>query len=208
MLLYNTLLKHYSRGSSPEDSLLLYNHLRRLSAHPLPDQSFTLSVLLKSCANSSRPCFGTQLHCHSIKVGFGSHVYVQTALLNMYVECGSFSNAVKVFDFMSVKNVVTWNAFLTGAAKCGRLELARDLFDAMPVKNVVSWTGLIDGYTRAGRALEAVGFLRRMMGEGVRPSEITVLAIIPAISNLGMLCLGESVHAYGEKNGHACLMSV
>ncbi|XP_066316818.1 pentatricopeptide repeat-containing protein At1g09220, mitochondrial-like [Miscanthus floridulus] len=40
-----------------------------------------------------------------------------------------------------------------------------------------------------------------MMAEGISPSEITVLAVVPAISNLGGILMGEMLHGYCEKKG-------
>eukprot|EP00267_Zea_mays_P035523 XP_008671535.1 pentatricopeptide repeat-containing protein At1g09220, mitochondrial-like [Zea mays] len=71
----------------------------------------------------------------------------------------------------------------------------------MPCRNVVSWTGLIDGYTRACLYAEALTLLHHMMAGGINPSEIIVLAVIPAISNLGGIVMGEMLNGYCEKKG-------
>ncbi|KAI4962648.1 hypothetical protein ZWY2020_028375 [Hordeum vulgare] len=60
---------------------------------------------------------------------------------------------------------------------------------------------MIDGYTRSCRSVEAVALFRRMMAEAVDPSEITVLAVVPAVSNIGRILLGEALHGYCEKKG-------
>jgi pentatricopeptide repeat protein len=102
---------------------------------------------------------------------------------------------------MPAKNAVSWNVVVTGFALAGEVEHARLLFERMPCRNVISWTGMIDGYTRASRHAEAVHLFCRMMSEGVSPSEMTVLAVVPAISNIGRILLGEALHGYCEKTG-------
>ncbi|KAJ4831268.1 Pentatricopeptide repeat-containing protein, mitochondrial [Turnera subulata] len=120
----------------------------------------------------------------------------------MYVSSGVLAAARLVFVEMPERNSVTWNAMITGLVKWGDLELARSLFDEMPEKNVVSWTGIIDGYVRANRFTEGLALFRRMsLCEGVKPSEITVLAILPAASNMGDLKFCSLIHGYGEKRG-------
>ncbi|KAF5754240.1 putative tetratricopeptide-like helical domain superfamily [Helianthus annuus] len=201
--LWTTILRHYSLGYSPKEAILLYKH----HLHPTTlfhGDSFTYAFVIKSCANSELPISGSQLHSIVFKTGFQSHVYVQTALVNMYVVCGCLRECRKVFDEMPLRNLVTWNVLVTGLAKRGEVTLARSFFDVMPVKNVVSWSGMIDGYTRANQPKEAVSLFRHMVAlacNNNKPTEITVLALYPAIWNLGSLELCQCVHAYGEKNG-------
>jgi hypothetical protein len=80
----------------------------------------------------------------------------------------------------------------------------------MPVKNVFTWNSF-DGVRLSMRDLclirctvgmlshaEAVALFHHMMAGGRRPSEITVLAVVPAMSNLGGILLGEMFHSYCE----------
>ncbi|KAL4570012.1 hypothetical protein LXL04_025661 [Taraxacum kok-saghyz] len=200
--LWTAILRHYSLGNSPIDAFLLYkNHL-----HPTPSfqaDSFTYAFLIKSCANSHLPKSGSQLHSITFKSAFQTHVYVQTALVNMYVTCGYSLECRQVFDEMPERNLVTWNVLITGLSKLGEIPLARSFFDKMPLKNVVTFSGMIDGYTRANQPKEAISLFKHMLTltNTTKPTEITILALYPAIWNLGSLELCQSVHAYGEKNG-------
>ncbi|XP_073008730.1 pentatricopeptide repeat-containing protein At1g09220, mitochondrial [Typha latifolia] len=199
--LWNTLIRCYSLGPFPKEAIHLYCQVREFC------DTFALSFLLKACANLMQPKAGIQFHGVVIKKGFEFGVYVHTAVVSMYVVCGALLEAKKAFEEMPERNSVSWNAMITGFASWGEIGFARLLFEEMPRRNVISWTGLIDGYTRARRPDEAMALFRRMMADGVDPTEITVLAIVPAISNLGKLLIGESLHAYCAKKG-LCLLDV
>ncbi|KAF3437822.1 hypothetical protein FNV43_RR20578 [Rhamnella rubrinervis] len=201
ILLLNTLLRCYSIGHFPHEAFTLYKHFLN-SPFPSSFDSFTYSFLIHACANLNSMIGGIQVHGLMFKVGFHFHVYVQTALVNMYAACGFLLEALTVFDEMPEKNSVTWNVMITGLTKWGELEFARSLFDQMPNRTVVSWTGIIDVYTRMNKPDEAIALFQRMVvHDGIQPTEITVLAILPAISNLGALEICNSIHAYGEKRG-------
>jgi pentatricopeptide repeat protein len=207
ILLFNTLLRLYSFGDQPHLAFLLYKQMQEVYFHssslPPPSfDSFTYFFLVNTSTNCSCPILGTQFHSRIFKVGFQYHVYVQTALLNMYLSSGVLGDAMILFDEMPKRNVVTWNVMITGLVKWGKLEFASSLFDEMPEKNVVSWTGIIDGYIRNNKYSEGLSLFRRMVVcEGIKPTEITILAILPAISNMGELKSCSLIHGYAEKRG-------
>lgn len=203
IVLFNTLLRCYSHGDFPHEAFSLYKHsLCSSLCSPSSFDSFTYSFLLHACSNLESVNPGSQLHALAFKVGFHFHVYVQTALVNMYVACGFLREAHQVFDEMSERNSVTWNVLITGLAKWGEFESAVSLFDQMMTRTVVSWTAVIDVYTRMHRCEEAIALFRRMvLHDGIQPTEITFLAIIPAVSHLGALDICQSIHAYVEKRG-------
>ncbi|XWS42648.1 hypothetical protein CRYUN_Cryun16bG0031900 [Craigia yunnanensis] len=135
-------------------------------------------------------------------MGFESHLYVKTGLVNMYVESGGLAECKKVFDEMPEKYRVTWNVMITGLAKQGEIEFARFLFEKMPDRDIVSWSRMIDGHTRMNGYSEALGLFRRMVADdGVEPCEITVLAILPAVWNIGDVKICQLILGYGEKRG-------
>ncbi|KAH7654190.1 Tetratricopeptide-like helical domain-containing protein [Dioscorea alata] len=198
VLVWNTLLRHYSLGPSPQEAIYLYHQMQHLL---ITTNSFTFSFLLKACANLSSLRQGSQLHTLVVKRGFESNVYVHTSLLDMYVCCRALVDARKVFDEMPERNAVTWNVIITGLARHGEISMAWALFQQMPERNAIAWTGMIDGYTRARRPVEALSLLVQMLAEGVSPTEVTILAVVPAISTVGALGFGESMHAFCDKNG-------
>ncbi|KAL6614283.1 hypothetical protein ACP70R_036553 [Stipagrostis hirtigluma subsp. patula] len=196
---WRALLKAYSHGPFPQEAVHLFRHTRR----HLADDTFAFAFALKACAGLGWPRAGAQLHGLVVRKGFEFHAYVHTALVNVYVVCGRLVEARRAFHEMPVKNAVSWNVMITGFAGWGEVEYARLLFERMPCRNVVSWTGLIDGYTRACLYAEALALFRSMMAEEINPSEITVLALVPAVSNIGGILMGEMVHGYCEKKGHS-----
>lgn len=201
LTLWNSLLRHYALGAFPRDAVSLFSHLQHL-CQPVSFDSFTYSFLIKASGNLSQTWLGKQFHCFSNKTGFVPNVYVQTALVDMYMNCGCMGDARKVFNRMPQRNSVTWNALITGFIRWADVESARAMFDMMPEKNIVSWTCLIDGYTRTGQFHEALSFFRRMVvDEGIKPSEVTLLAVFPAVWNLRYVEFCQMVHAYGEKTG-------
>ncbi|KAL6128679.1 hypothetical protein ACLB2K_072034 [Fragaria x ananassa] len=61
---------------------------------------------------------GKQLHGHVVKLGMYNLQSLQIQILNVYVKCKDLNHAEKVFDEMRVRNVVAWNALITGFVNC------------------------------------------------------------------------------------------
>lgn len=204
LLLFNPLLRCYSLGETPLRAYFLYDQLQQLhflSDHDRlpPFDSFTYVFLLKATSN---PLLGIGLHGLTLKLGFEFHVYVRTALVGMYLAAGNRVDAYKVFDEMPERSSVTWNVMITGLTNMGEFEKALCLLEKMPNRTVVSWTTLIDGYARVNKPKEAILLFWRMVAcDAIKPNEITVLAILPAVWSFGDLRMCGSVHSYVVKTG-------
>lgn len=163
--------------------------------HRVQPNAFTLSSLLNGIALQP----ATAIHCHVIKLGFGSDTYVATGLVDAYARGGVVRSAEKLFDAMPEKSLVSLTAMLTCYAKHGRLREARSLFEGMEGnRDVVCWNVMIDGYAQHGLPNECLLLFRKMLAEKVRPNEITVLAVLSSCGQLGALESGRWVHSYIE----------
>lgn len=53
-----------------------------------------------------------QIIGHTVKVGLILDTSVMNAVITMYSKCGRISEARKIFDFLSRKDLVSWNAMI------------------------------------------------------------------------------------------------
>ncbi|KAK4768720.1 hypothetical protein SAY87_003861 [Trapa incisa] len=58
-------------------------------------------------------------------------IYSSTALLDLYMKLGCRANARILFDDMTVRDVVSWNALICGYSRCGHNYRAVELFIRM-----------------------------------------------------------------------------
>lgn len=66
----------------------------------------------------------------------------------MYMSFGLGIDAMKVFEGMAERDVVTWTTVVSGYARMGMLEKAREVFDGMPKRSPASWNAMIAGYVQ------------------------------------------------------------
>ncbi|KAK1430207.1 hypothetical protein QVD17_12779 [Tagetes erecta] len=77
-------------------------------------------------------------------------------------------------------------------AKCGRLQSAWTVFMQSKIQNVVLWTAIICCYASHGDGREAVRLFEMMVNEGIKPNEVTFVAVLTACSHAGLIDEGCS----------------
>ncbi|KAA8545569.1 hypothetical protein F0562_020353 [Nyssa sinensis] len=212
---WNTIIRALSDSNNdnePLEALILFCQM--LLTGLVEPNRFTFPSALKACARTGRLEEGKQIHGMVIKYGFLSDEFVLSNLVRMYVTCGVMNDAYILFNAsagmenlneMNLEkrrqegNVVLWNVMIDGYVRLGNLKAAKQLFDKMPQRSVVSWNSMISAFAQNGLFKEAIELFRDMQMANVRPNYVTLVSVLPAISRLGMLDLGNWVHLYAEK---------
>ncbi|XP_056172415.1 pentatricopeptide repeat-containing protein At4g21065-like [Syzygium oleosum] len=125
---WTTMIVGYSQSSREEDALLLF--CRMLSTNVQPD-GFTISSVVSSCAKLAFLCLGQAVHAKAILVGVDDDLLVSSALVDMYSSCGVIADARFIFNRMTSRNVVSWNAMIGGYAQNGQDLEALRLYEEM-----------------------------------------------------------------------------
>lgn len=125
---WTTMVTGLVQNELYEESLLLFHRAQRSG---LEHDQFIVSSVLSACSTLSAFIEGNQVHAIVWKMGFGANVFVASALVDLYAKCGNIQDAYLVFSSAEVKNVVLWNAMITGLAKHVRPLEAMILFEKM-----------------------------------------------------------------------------
>lgn len=89
----------------------------------------TMVVVLSACSNLGDLNLGRKVHSYIRHyIDMNADVFVGNALIDMYLKCDDSNSAYEVFDKMPLRNVVTWNAMISGLAYLGRYREALDMF--------------------------------------------------------------------------------
>ncbi|KAK9138357.1 hypothetical protein Sjap_008951 [Stephania japonica] len=130
-------------------------------------------------------------------------VLLWNVLINGCCRGGELGRAVETFEAMPVRTSGSWNILIHGFLRAGDLVRARRFFDRMPqeMKNVVTWTTMISGFSQNEDHEQALGLFRRMLEEGVRPNDHTIVSALSACASIGALRTGVWIHEYISKKG-------
>ncbi|XP_022740995.1 pentatricopeptide repeat-containing protein At5g44230 isoform X2 [Durio zibethinus] len=127
-----------------------------------------------------------QIHAQTILIGgFGSDLYVNNSLIEMYVKLGFLECGRKVFDDLPERDLISWTKLIVAYGKIGNMESAGELFGQLPLRDMVAWTAMVTGYAQNAKPREALVFFERMQNEGVETDEVTLVGAISACAQLG-----------------------
>ncbi|OMP01787.1 hypothetical protein CCACVL1_02996 [Corchorus capsularis] len=139
-------------------------------------------------------------------------VYNFTYLLKVCGDKGELRRGKEIHGQL-IKNGFSSNVFaMTGVvnlyAKCRQIEEAYKMFDRLPERDLVSWNTIISGFAQNGLAKLALGLVIRMQDEEQRPDSITLVSILPAVTDMGLVRIGKAVHGYVLRAGFERLVNV
>ncbi|KAK6123654.1 hypothetical protein DH2020_042608 [Rehmannia glutinosa] len=196
--IWNSCLRDFAESDSPFDAILLFYQMRRYNV--LPD-SFTCSFVLKACVRLQYLFHGRIIHAFVEKLGLQLNLVLLNVIVHLYASCGRINDAILLFDKMPQRDVVTWNTMITQLVKMGDIDSAYKMFVQMPDRNLRSWTAMIAGFVQCGKPKEAIALFTKMEEVGLKPNEVTVVAVLAACADVGALHLGRRIHDYSDKRG-------
>ncbi|CAN6344889.1 unnamed protein product [Urochloa humidicola] len=96
------------------------------------------------------------------------------------------------------------NSLVSMYSRCGYLEDACQAFDEMSEHNVISWTSMISGLAKHGYAEQALELFHGMVSAGVKPNDVTYIAVLSACSHAGLVKEGKE-HFRMMQKGHGLI---
>eukprot|EP00250_Pteridium_aquilinum_P016283 c23034_g24_i1 orf=64-771(+) len=131
-LLWNALIAGYVKHNEPQHALSLYQIMHEKQDHHIRPSAYTLVALLKGCATLKDLNTGHRIHVEIARRGFlENNIFIGCSLVDMYAKCGYLSIAHEVFKGLPIRDVVSWNALITGYAELGCGKEAIDCLEQM-----------------------------------------------------------------------------
>ncbi|EXB97347.1 hypothetical protein L484_024210 [Morus notabilis] len=147
----------------------------------LPDK-FLLPKILEACGNCADFKTAKVIHSMVVRCGFCGSIRVINSILAVYAKCGKLNWARRFFESMDKRDLVSWNAIISGFCQNGRMEEATRLFDAVREEGtepgLVTWNIMIASYNQLGQTDVAMGLMKKMESLGIVPDVFTWTSLI------------------------------
>ncbi len=163
LVTWNAMIFGHVKCGQGQKALELFQKLQQEGVQPGP---VTFVGVLNACASVVALGNGRQVHEQIIESGCESDVFVGNSLVDMYAKCGTMEDACKVFNKMSSRDVISWNAILVGFAMHGHGNKALEHFKQMCEEGVepndVTFVCILSACSHAGLVDEGIQFYHFM----------------------------------------------
>ncbi|KAL1538396.1 pentatricopeptide repeat-containing protein [Salvia divinorum] len=88
-------------------------------------------------------------------------------------------------------------------SKCSKIEVAKAIFNMAPKYDIVCWNSVLAGLSLNSMDAEGFNFFRRMLREGMLPTEFSYASALNCCSSLSSLSQGRQIHGLIVKEGHS-----
>ncbi|XP_048320484.2 pentatricopeptide repeat-containing protein At2g33680 [Ziziphus jujuba] len=189
IVLWTSMIGGYVQNGENEEALSLYC---RMQGEGIMPNELTMASILKACSSLAALEQGKQIHACSIKCGFGLEVPVGSALSNMYAKCGSLEDGNLVFRRMPTRDIVSWNAMISGLSQNGHGIEALVLFEEMQLEctkpDHVTFVNVLSACSHMGLVDRGWGYFNMMFNDfGLVPKVEHYACMVDVLSRAGKL---------------------
>ncbi|KAJ4820303.1 Pentatricopeptide repeat-containing protein [Rhynchospora pubera] len=125
---WTAVITGYIRTGNSYLALKCFSLMRN---EPLKPDKFILASAISACTALNFLKGGSQIHGYMYRNGIEMDISVENTLIALYSKCDRLESAQRLFDFMHVKNLVSWTTLIAGYMQTSSDLMAMSLFSEM-----------------------------------------------------------------------------
>ncbi|CAL4962380.1 unnamed protein product [Urochloa decumbens] len=138
-----------------------------------------------------------------LSTDFNPDAVTLVTVLSACTQLGDLQQGRNLHSYIRSREIycdtILLNSLINMYAKCGDMAAAEMVFQTMKQRDVVSWTTMVCGYVQGQQFTAAFIFFKEMNVAGIVASEMALVSLLSACSQLGTLDKGREIHAYIEE---------
>ncbi|KAK9110819.1 hypothetical protein Sjap_018879 [Stephania japonica] len=186
---FQSILNEFSKRGQVHDALRCF---RRMNAHGQVPTKYTLCTVLNCGAKARDGHLGSQVHARMIRVGLEGNLFLDSAMVNLYMKCDALVDAKKVFYGMREHDAVVWTSLISGFVQSGKGKEVVLLFKEMlrtPIRpDCFTFSCVISSCTEFDWAVEQCVLIHAQAAKlGFDLDSSVVSSLVDCYSNCGKL---------------------
>ncbi|XP_023885471.1 pentatricopeptide repeat-containing protein At4g21065 [Quercus suber] len=131
---WTTLMTGYVQNSQPQIAIQIFQEMLEAGAYPT---NYTLGTALNACSSLYSVMLGKQFHAYIIKYQIDFDTSVGNALCSFYSKLGNLESAIKAFQRIREKNVISWTAVISACGDNGEAARGLRFFAEMLTEDII-----------------------------------------------------------------------
>lgn len=176
---WSAMIQGYAANGLPKEALEIFQRMQKDNLRP---DCYSMVGVLSACARLGALEMGENACSLMERIEFLSNPVLGTSLIDMYAKCGKMAVAWEVFRGMKVKDLVVWNAVISGLSMSGHVNAAFGCFAQVEKYGLKpdgnTFMGLLCGCTHAGLVNDGRRYFYSMSG---------VYSLAPTIEHYGCM---------------------
>ncbi|KAK7320336.1 hypothetical protein VNO77_29730 [Canavalia gladiata] len=191
---WNTLISSHIHVKHHEEAVNLFNKMIMEGQKP---NTATFVSVLSACSHLASLEEGERVHRYINENSYKLNLPLGTALVDMYAKCGQLEKSRMLFDSMTEKDVICWNAMISGYGMNGYAESAVEIFRHMEEANVkpneITFLSLLSACAHAGLVEEGKYVFTKMKNYSVKPNLKHYTCMVDLLGRSGNLQEAEAL---------------
>ncbi|KAJ3685761.1 hypothetical protein LUZ61_014925 [Rhynchospora tenuis] len=205
---WTCMISCYLQNGNPIEGMKLFHKLRRENAFIMDVAAMV--TLLATCSDIADFQLTKLFHVYGLKLGFDQFVPVRNALITAYGKCGCVEFSCQVFQEISNRNVVSWNAMILSYGINGEGNKALELF--LNMRNLgfepdnITYLNVFMACSHNGLVHEGLNLLKNMamdkeIGEHIKLGGEHITCVVDLLSRAGYLVQARNLANHAREKG-------
>ena len=156
---WGAMIAGYVQHGQCHEALSIFEQMQKFHEQCLPNV-ITFVCILMACGNIGAIENGKQIHDEIVsRKLLDTDIILGTALVDMYAKCGVLAKAQEIFEDLKTRNIIAWNALITGYAQQGQGHEALNCVKCMQCEgislNEVTFLCILNACSHSGLLYEA-----------------------------------------------------
>ncbi|KAI4295563.1 hypothetical protein L6164_035598 [Bauhinia variegata] len=189
LMMWSAMISAYTQAQRIDQAFDIFV---QMTDHGIRPNSVTMVSLLSLCAKNGALGVGKWVHAYIAKQGIESDLILKTSLVDMYAKFGDIDAAHQLFMEATDRDILMWNAMISGFAMHGHGEAALAIFAQMErlgiLPNDITFIGALHACSHAGLVLQGKKLFQEMVDRfGLVPKVEHYGCMVDLLGRAGLL---------------------